>query len=130
MNAVITGSRHETADDYAGTIAHLDERHRVAICKDGIQWILQRRENGTAKRPWRGLHYCQTRKALVRVCGAACRAPDPEAMNTLAELPEHIGRASGGLSAADLRIRLLMKSHGVTAAQAQEMATLVWGVKS
>lgn len=129
MNGVITGSRRESADDYAGVIAHLDDRHRVIICKHGIQWILQRRKRGGGEWPWEAMQYCQTRKALIRVTAAACGAPDPEAMNTLAELPEHIGREAGGLSAADLRIRLLMRSHGVTAARAREAAALVWGVK-
>ena len=111
---------------YAGVIAHLDERHRIIICKDALQWILQRR-TGSGEWPWKALHYCQTRKALIRVTGTACRVPDPEAMNTLAELPEHIGRGAGGPSAADLRIRLLMKSHGVSEAQAEALAVLVWG---
>ncbi|MDU8946119.1 hypothetical protein [Ovoidimarina sediminis] len=84
-------SNHETADNYSRVIAQVDDRHRVIVCKDGIQWILQRREKGTGRWPWKARHYCRTRKALLRVTGAACRAPDPLAMQTLADLPEHIG---------------------------------------
>ncbi|WP_157440939.1 hypothetical protein [Aestuariivita boseongensis] len=37
---------HETSDHYVGVIAHLCPRHRVIVCRDSIQWILQRRKNG------------------------------------------------------------------------------------
>lgn len=74
-------SRHETADNYYGVIVHLTARHRVVICKDAIQWILQRRKNGDAKRPWRGVGYFRTRDALIRVsatlCGRYHLTPDP-----------------------------------------------------
>jgi hypothetical protein len=82
---------HETADNYQAVVAVLNDRHRVIVCKEGIQWILQRREKSPAERPWRGLHYCQTRKALIRLSGAFSPAVDPIAMKTLVELPEHIG---------------------------------------
>jgi len=57
----------EAADEYDCTVAHLDERHRVIICKDGIQWILQRRKKDWAGARWISNGYCATRKALTRL---------------------------------------------------------------
>ena len=83
--------RFETADDYSGVVVKICDGWRVIICKTGIQWVLQRRENGTAERPWRALGYCRTRKALMRLCGASCGRIDPVALAILAALPENFG---------------------------------------
>ena len=64
---MIDPSRHETADDYCVVIA----RHsclRIILCRDGIQYIIQKRKKGGAKRPWRSLSYSTTKKALLRLC--------------------------------------------------------------
>ena len=53
-----SGQKQETADNYAGVIAVLSDRWRVIVCKDGKQWILQRRKkSGGAERPWRSREY-------------------------------------------------------------------------
>jgi hypothetical protein len=87
-------SHHETADNYVGIIALLCSCHRVIVCKDRIQWILQRRKNGGAERPWRGIGYFCTRDALIRVSATLCGRIDPAAMAILAALPSHIGGAT------------------------------------
>ena len=64
----MTASLHhrETADGYWCEIF----RHgsfRVILCKDGIQWILQRRKAAAGTRAgtrWTALAYCTTRAAL------------------------------------------------------------------
>jgi hypothetical protein len=84
---------HETADNYAGVIARLCLKHRVIICRDGIQWIAQYKKNGGAERPWRSAGYFRTRDALIRVCASLCGRIDPNAMAILAALPDVIGRA-------------------------------------
>lgn len=64
---MIDTSRHETADEYRLVIA----QHgfvRVILCRDGIQFIVQKRKIGGAKRPWRSLSYFTTKKALLRLC--------------------------------------------------------------
>ena len=83
----------ETSDGYQRVIAILGDRWRVIECRDSIQWILQRRENGTAKRPWRAVGYFRTRKALIRVCGGFNREFHPGALTALDHLPEVIGQA-------------------------------------
>lgn len=80
--------KHETSGIYASVVTRLSEQWRVIICKDGIQWILQRREKLQASRPWRGVRYCTTKKALIRVSTTLCGPIDPKSANILATLPE------------------------------------------
>ena len=56
---------HETSDTYWREFLR-HERFRVIICKDNIQWILQRRKRGAGAR-WAALSYCVTREALSHV---------------------------------------------------------------
>lgn len=49
----------ETADSYAAVVAQLNDQWRVIECRDGIQWILQRRDGQRAGQPrWMGVRYC------------------------------------------------------------------------
>ena len=82
----------ETSDDYGGVVAQLSPEWRVIVCRDGLQWVLQRRKNGGAERPWRARHYCRTRRALVRLCASVCWPVDPDAQAALQRLPVQIGR--------------------------------------
>lgn len=58
----------ETSETYRGELARWG-RFRVAVCKDGLQWLYQRQRRrfvgGGAK--WDTLGYCTTRKALMRL---------------------------------------------------------------
>jgi len=87
---------HESADDYAGVVAWLSDRHRVITCKHSIQWILQRRDgerHGRAR--WAAAGYFLTREALIRASRALCGRIDPAALAALAALPEYFERAGG-----------------------------------
>lgn len=95
-NAKAAGSTaiaHETSDDYGRVVTVLAPGWRVVVCKDEVQWIIQRRKKGGARRPWRGVAYCRTRKALTRLCAASCSPLDPSAKAALDALPEVFGRA-------------------------------------
>ena len=81
----------ETSDECQGVIAWLGFEHRVIVCRDGIQWIAQRRKKGGAERPWRSLGYFRSREALTRFCATLCVRIDPAAWAALAALPEIIG---------------------------------------
>ncbi len=87
----IPETHHETGDLYHGIVAQLAPNFRVVECRDGIQWIIQRREKGTAQRPWRGVSFCGTRAALLRLCGALELAFDPVEWAKLEALPERMG---------------------------------------
>ena len=85
---------HETADSYLHVVVNLSAHFRVIVCKDGIQWILQRRDAARSGQPrWKGVRYCTEREALIR----DSRALDPlicrDALDALRALPERFGCA-------------------------------------
>ena len=85
---------HESADEYSGIVARLSTNHRVIICKDQTQWILQRRDgerHGRAR--WAGVGHFLTREALLRASRVLCTRIDPAVLAALAALPEYFGRA-------------------------------------
>lgn len=85
-------SHRETADSYARVIAGLNERWRVIVCKDAIQWILQRRDAERSGQPrWAGHSYFRTKSALIRVSRASCGPIEPKAMAILHSLPNRFG---------------------------------------
>lgn len=79
------GRLSEERDDYPHVVMHNGDRSRVIECKGDIQWILQRRSAGADT--WRGVHFCRTRAALIRVCGFT----ESTAPAELAGLPEMYG---------------------------------------
>lgn len=85
----------ETAEGYRGILIS-DGRIRVAVCRSGRQWLLQRRRPGKADvgAAWDTLAYCVTRAALVRLHRGQTGREEP----ALAALPERIGasRVKGG----------------------------------
>lgn len=84
----------ETADGYDNVLVALDQQHRVITCRDRLQWILQRRKNGGAERPWRALGYFRTKAALIRACASFNPRLDPNLMAILVALPDVIRGAS------------------------------------
>ena len=83
---------HETADTYVHVVARLSSSFRVIVCKDNLQWILQRRDAQRSGQPrWRGVKYCTQRHALIRDSRALEPNIEPAALAILEGLPEQIG---------------------------------------
>ena len=61
-------SHRECAENYAGELFR-HGRYRVAVCRDGLQWLFQRQRRHCAAvgAAWDTLGYCQTRAALIRL---------------------------------------------------------------
>jgi hypothetical protein len=72
----------ETALAYPYVVCELDDRHRVILCPDGLQWIAQTLEGG---RRWRNQRFFRTRQWLDDYYG-----PHP----AIAALPPFAGRPS------------------------------------
>ncbi len=70
--------RRETADLYRGVVLDLG-RYRVAVCRDGLQWLYQRHRPGFAGvgTAWDTLGHCVTRAALIRLHRAHSGAEAP-----------------------------------------------------
>lgn len=83
---VLPGTDHrETSDGYRGVTINLGS-FRVAVCRDGIQWMLQRRRPGFSGvgTAWDTLGYCVTRKALIRLHRSHI-GPEPQELRGLPE---------------------------------------------
>jgi hypothetical protein len=92
-------SRLPESDSHYPVVAQLDARWRIIICRDGLQWILQRRQVSAASErhsrdDWRGRSYCRTKTGLVRCCGEYCGPVEPDAAATIAALAARIGGGS------------------------------------
>ncbi|MDT2076039.1 MAG: hypothetical protein RMX26_08635, partial [Planktomarina sp.] len=61
------------------------------VCKDHIQWIIQKRSAEPLHRGvWRGQSYTTARNSLVRLCASRGLISDPIARATLDALPEQL----------------------------------------
>ena len=80
-------SHRERDDAYRNVVAQLAPRWRVIICRDGIQWILQRKEASHGG-PWRGVSYHTSRDGLIRACGSV-GALNNDPLEALEALPDY-----------------------------------------
>lgn len=82
----------ESSDSYVGVILHLNDRTRVVICKDALQWIIQgKRGVGRRRADWRGKGYFITRDALIKACDALNEPLSHEIAQHLGTLPRLMG---------------------------------------
>ena len=89
MNAA--PSHRERDDSYAGVVAVLNVGWRVVVCRDNLQWILQRRDGARHGRArWTGRSYCRTREALIRVSRGHVGEIDAAALAILHSMPERL----------------------------------------
>jgi hypothetical protein len=72
---------HRERDDAYPVVGQLSDTVRVIHCKDGIQWVLQRRRGDQ----WQGVAFCRSRAALIREATRAL-GHTPVALQAL---PEH-----------------------------------------
>lgn len=84
-------SHRERDETYWGVIVALSDRWRVIICKDEIQFILQKRSvappnTGT----WAGKTYSTTRNGLIAACSSHGLLSEPSARQVLEALPSNV----------------------------------------
>jgi len=88
-NGSLGSDPRESAETYRGELFRLG-RYRVAICRDGIQWLYQKQrlQVSTVGGAWNTLGYCVSRNALARLQRAYNGAEAPE----ISALPFHINK--------------------------------------
>lgn len=86
VSAARKATLKEEADDYPRVVCQLNDHWRVILCKDGIQWILQK----WAGQRWRGRSYCTTKSALLRCIVQHSGEIEKDGQSILDELPERI----------------------------------------
>ena len=79
----------ESDDNYHDVIAQLAPRWRVIVCKDYLQWIIQKR-SAEPLHPgvWQGQSYVTNRSSLIRLCASLELLSDHAVCATLDALPE------------------------------------------
>lgn len=91
IDAGESAASRESDQGYRAVVVVLSHRWRVIVCRDGLQWVLQRHDgqrHGRAR--WTGTRYFRTREALIAACRALCGCCEPAALARLALLPEMI----------------------------------------
>jgi hypothetical protein len=83
----------ERSDQYNGVVCVINDRWRVIVCKDGIQWILQKSKSGGGHgRAWRGVSYLTTKRALIEACAQHYGHCETAAPAVLEALPDRISQ--------------------------------------
>ena len=86
-----TYSRRERDDNYWGVIVVLNDCFRAIVCKDAIQFILQKRSvappnTGT----WAGKSFSTTRDGLMAPCSERGLLSEPSVRQVLEALPSAV----------------------------------------
>ena len=78
----------ERDDNYFAVVAMLALRWRVILCKNGIQYVLQRHFAETAHSgAWRANSFHVSRDSLIKACVTLGLLSDPKLKQLLAGLP-------------------------------------------
>lgn len=86
---VVQLAHRERDDEYREVIVQLAPRWRVIVCKDYLQWIIQKRTAEPLHRgEWRGQSYVTSRNSLIRLCASLELLSDDNARARLEALPE------------------------------------------
>jgi hypothetical protein len=89
VSSVATPSHRERDDGYNRVLVRLGPCWRVVLCRDGLQYISQRRYSEAPAWAWRGMGYSTSRSALIAtyVSRQLVREDDHVLMGKLHALP-------------------------------------------
>lgn len=80
----------EEHDDYIRLVCKLNDRWRLVICRDLLQFVVQRKRGERCGRArWEGAAFFQTREGVKRFC-RNLEPILPSARRVIAQLPNHI----------------------------------------
>lgn len=87
-----TPNWRESDEDYCHVVLKVDGRVRIIECRDGIQWIIQRRvsSNGATRARWRGVKYHRTRETLLVALASLRIDLTPDQRAAFDALPEWV----------------------------------------
>ena len=79
-------SHRERDEAYGGKIVLFSPRWRLILCKDRMQWIIQKKES-SRRGDWRGLKYLTCKKSVLKASGSLGLLSDPKVKAVLHALP-------------------------------------------
>ena len=80
-------SHREREDGYIATVVQFNQRWRLVLCKDQMQWIIQKKES-SRRGDWRGKLYLTCKDSVLKASGSLGLLSDPEVEATLRRLPD------------------------------------------
>ena len=81
-------SHRERDDAYIGTIVQFSPRWRLVLCKDQIQWIIQKKES-SHRGYWRGKQYLTCKDSVLEASVRLGLLSDPKVAALLYLLPDY-----------------------------------------
>ena len=84
-------SHRERDDAYIGTIVQFSPRWRLILCKDQIQWIIQKKES-SHRGVWRSKKYLTSRESVFEACGRLGLLSAPAIEAVIYTLPDHVSQ--------------------------------------
>jgi hypothetical protein len=89
-------SKREKDNNYHRVVSPLNERYRLVECKDGIQWLVQRRDKSSetlATTRWRNVSYPRCREGVFAALAWLRIEVSPAVMARLVALPDWLHKA-------------------------------------
>ena len=80
-------SHRERDEAYLGAIVQFSPRWRLVLCKDQMQWIIQKKES-SRRGDWRGKRYLTCKESVLEASGRLGWLSDPKVKAVLYALPE------------------------------------------
>ena len=81
-------SHRERDGAYTGKIAQFSPRWRLVLCKDEMQWIIQKKES-SRRGDWRGKLYLTCKDSVLKASVRLGLLSDPKVDAVLHALPKH-----------------------------------------
>jgi len=81
-------SNRERDDAYIGTIVQFSPRWRLVLCKDQMQWIIQKKES-SRRGDWRGKQYLTCKDSVLKASVRLGLLSDPKVDEVLHALPDY-----------------------------------------
>ena len=81
-------SHRERDDAYVGAIVQFSPRWRLVLCKDQIQWIIQKKES-SHRGFWRGKQYITCKTSVLEASGRLGLLCDPKVEAVMHALPDY-----------------------------------------
>jgi hypothetical protein len=94
---IINARTSETSDLYMGVVAQPLTNLRIAVCRNGIQWLVQVRDGECGGRPrWRVCAYVTTRPGLIKALRRNGGLSERDATDVVGSLPSRQAVAQTG----------------------------------
>ncbi len=83
----------EKSDDYYKVVLRINDKWRVIVCRDDIQWIIQFRKGTYLGKPaWRGRSYLRSKIELINHIRILCGVIQQNTLDELDTFPDWISK--------------------------------------